>query len=472
MNKVGLSELGTALQQKQHSAYELTAFFLDRIEKAKHLHTFLNVNDEAALQRAKEIDAMRIAGEKLHPLAGIPFSVKDNLCTLGVKTTCGSKMLADFIPPYDAHAVKCLKDAGMILLGKNNMDEFGMGSTGENTAFTAAAFCHTDGKLYVPGGSSSGGAAAVKEGLTPIALGSDTGGSVRTPAAFCGIFGLKPTYGSISRSGLVSFAPSMDTVGILGNSPADIKLLYDVLAGKDAADATSVELPKADVSYPTQLKAALPEEYLYADGVSKRVREAILRQAEQMERCGYRVEPISMPMTKSALAAYYVIACAEAAANLARFDGVRYGHRTEEYRDVNDLIARSRSEGFGAEVKRRILMGNYVLSAGHYDAYYKKAAAVKQKIKAEFDAVLSRYDMILTPTAPTVSMPLGSKKWQAAEMYASDLCTVPASLAGLPAISVPLLEADALPVGMQFIGRPFSEDMLIKQADRICQTGR
>lgn len=455
-----LKTLSTLLAKREITANELFADFQNRIAANPAANAYITVVDDHA--ESKENTA----------LAGIPFAAKDNFCTKGVKTTCGSKMLSDFVAPYDATAVAKLKASGMILLGKNNMDEFGMGSTGEHSAFGAASFFHApNGKRYLPGGSSSGGAAAVKEGLTTIALGSDTGGSVRQPAALCGLYGYKPTYGGISRSGLISFAPSMDTPGLIAKSIEDIRMVSEVLFGSDAADATSIAIKKqADREIRT---IALPEQYLSAKGVSAAVRKAILKKAKSLEQQGYRVEPVSMPMTEATLPAYYTIACAEAAANLSRFDGVRFGHRAKEYTDIADLMARSRSEGFGDEVKRRIMMGNYVLSAEYYEAYYQKAMRVKAAVKAEFDTLFGEYDLILTPTVPTTARELGAPQMSPTEMYAFDLCTVPVSLAGLPAVSMPVgTDENGLSIGMQLIASTGADCALLAAAERIDRMGR
>ena len=389
------------------------------------------------------------------------------MCTRGVKTTCASRMLENFIPPYDATVIKKLKEAGAIILGKVNMDEFAMGGSTENSAFFKT---HNPVNLNkVPGGSSGGSAAVVAGNLAPISLGSDTGGSIREPASFCGIVGLKPTYGLVSRYGLVAFASSLDQIGPMTKDVTDAAILLNTISGHDEMDSTSAKLDKKDytkalVNDVKGLKIGLPKEF-FAEGVNVEVKEKVLAAAKKFEELGASIEECSLPATEYCLPAYYIIACAEASSNLGRFDGIRYGYRTEKYENIQDIFKNSRSEGFGEEVKRRIILGTYVLSSGYYDAYYKKAQKVRTIVKQNFDKVFEKYDLLLTPTAPTTAFDIGSKISNPLEMYMSDILTVPVNVSGVPAISIPCgNDSEGMSVGLQLIAKHFDEETLLRAA--------
>ncbi|MBE5803720.1 MAG: Asp-tRNA(Asn)/Glu-tRNA(Gln) amidotransferase subunit GatA [Clostridiales bacterium] len=454
-----LTELTWRLASREITSVEVTRAFMAQEDS---IGAFITRCDDALLQ-AERADRLRAEGDA-HPLCGVPVAVKDNICTAGVRTSCASRMLENFVPPYNATAWQRMQQAGCVLLGKTNMDEFGMGSSTENSAFCVTRNPHNTG--HVPGGSSGGSAAAVAAGLAPAALGSDTGGSVRQPAAFCGVVGMKPTYGTVSRYGLVAFASSLDTIGPVTSTVADNAMILDVLAGADPLDATSARrehLPMAgQISQGVKgLVIGIPAELL-AEGVSADVRHAVESAAHALEAQGARVEEISLPHAQQALPAYYVLSSAEASSNLARYDGVRYGRRAKEYDDLDDLYVRSRSEGFGEEVKRRILLGTYALSAGYYDAYYKTAQQVRQLVKQDFHVAFTRCDALLSPVAATGAWRFGEKT-DPTEMYMSDLHTVPASLAGIPALSVPFgKDSRGLPLGVQLMGRPFEERLLYR----------
>lgn len=435
---------------------------------------FITINDSQLEQRIEEVQKGIRSGRYAGPLAGVTIAVKDNICTKGLRTTCGSKMLEHFVPTYDATVVQRLQDAGMIVLGKTNLDEFAMGSTTETSAFQLTK--NPWNMSRVPGGSSGGSCAAVAAGEVPLALGSDTGGSVRQPAAFCGVVGLKPTYGRVSRYGLVAYASSMDQIGPIGRTVADCRALYECIAGWDEKDATSV---KSEVSKTTGyeidaaerverlrgMRFAVPKEYL-GEGTEESVCEAVRGAMKLLEKNGAVVEEISLPIADYAVAAYYIIACAEASSNLSRFDGVKYGHRTEDTETLHEMYVKSRSEGFGEEVKRRILLGSFALSEGYYDAYYLKALKVKRLIREAFDDVFAAYDCILTPTAPTTAPKFGAALKDPLQMYLQDADTVAVNLAGLPALSVPCgVDRAGMPVGLQFIGDAFCEDTLFVAAE-------
>ncbi len=463
VTRMSVAALSAHLASRELSALEATEAYLERLEEAEpQTGAYLSFSAERAREKAKEIDARRIAGETLSPLAGIPAALKDNLCTAWSMTTCGSRMLENFSAPYDATVVRMLSDAGAVFLGKTNMDEFAMGSSTENSALGTTR--NPRALNRVPGGSSGGSAAAVAADEAAFALGSDTGGSIRQPAAFCGVVGMKPTYGRVSRYGLVAFASSLDQVGPLTKTVADCALVLDCIAGHDTRDSTSV--PGLTTGFTKSLhndirglRLAVPRE-LFGDGVDAGVKSAVLGAAKRFEALGARVEEVSMPALTYALPAYYVISSAEASSNLGRFDGVRYGYRTKNCETLEEMYLRSRSEGFGAEVKRRILLGTFALSAGYYDAYYKKALQVRTLLFEAFSEVFSRFDAVLSPTAPTVAYRFGEKTEDPMTMYMGDVCTVPVNIAGLPALSIPCGEADGLPVGMQLIGRAFEETTL------------
>lgn len=464
--KMNLSELGAALAARKVSAAELTKAYVASIEKNEpRVGAYVSTDARLALDMAIAVDKQRAAGETLSPLAGIPMGVKDNICTKGVATTCASRMLADYVPPYDAHVVERLKKAGFVMLGKLNMDEFAMGSTTENSAVKVT---HNPLDLTrVPGGSSGGSAAAVAAFEAAYTLGSDTGGSIRQPAAFCGVVGMKPTYGTVSRYGLVAFASSLDQIGPLTHTVRDNALVLNAIAGHDKRDATSVERVYGDFGAEIGkgvkgLVIGVPKEF-FGEGISPDVRDAVLAAAARYEKLGAKIVEVSMPAIDHALAAYYVISSAEASSNLARFDGVRYGYRTAEFEDIGELYKKSRSEGFGAEVKRRIMLGTFALSSGYYDAYYKKALQVRALVRADYDRVLEKCDVILSPVAPTVAYKLGEKSQNPLEMYMGDAYSVPVNVAGIPALALPCgVGEGGMPVGLQLMGKPFSEALLYR----------
>ncbi len=454
-----------SLEKKEYSAVELTKAYLNTIsQREQDIHAYISTNADYALEQAKAADKRIAAGEGT-ALTGIPAGIKDNMCTKGIATSCASKMLADYVPPYDAHVIQRLQDAGYVLLGKLNMDEFAMGSTTENSAMGITKNpCDT---TRVPGGSSGGSAAAVAAGEAAYALGSDTGGSIRQPAAFCGVVGMKPTYGRVSRYGLVAFASSLDQIGPLTRDVRDNALVLSAIAGYDKRDATSADRPVEDYLAGLQagvagLRIGLPEEF-FGDGISTDVKQAVLAAADTLEGMGAALVQVKMPSLDHALAAYYVISSAEASSNLARFDGVRYGYRAADFSDMDTLYQNSRSEGFGAEVKRRIMLGTFALSSGYYDAYYKKALQVRSLVRADFDAAFEKCDCILSPVAPTVAYKIGEKTSDPLEMYLGDAYSVPVNIAGLPALSMPCGTGEGgMPVGMQLIGPAFSEAMLYR----------
>ncbi|ACK53029.1 Asp-tRNA(Asn)/Glu-tRNA(Gln) amidotransferase subunit GatA [Thauera aminoaromatica] len=475
MINASLPELRRALDARQISAVELAGLFLDRIDALNPaLNAFITVDREGALAAARAADA-RIAAGSAGPLTGIPLAHKDVFCTEGVLTTCGSKMLANFVSPYDAHVVSLLEAAGAVSLGKANMDEFAMGSSNESSYFGAVKNPWNLGRI--PGGSSGGSAAAVAARLAPIATGTDTGGSVRQPAAYCGITGIKPTYGLVSRYGMIAYASSLDQGGAFGASAEDCALLLGAMTGFDARDSTSLERPTEDYAAalagpacarPLEgLRIGLPREF-FAEGMSDDVRAAVEAAVEQYRVLGATTVEVSLPNAKLAIPAYYVIAPAECSSNLSRFDGVRYGHRAADYGDLADMYAKSRAEGFGAEVKRRILVGTYVLSHGYYDAYYLQAQRLRRLIAQDFQAALQHCDLIAGPTTPTTAWTLGEKADDPVQMYLSDIYTIAVNLAGLPGLSHPVgFGADGLPVGLQLIGDYFAESRLLHAAHRF-----
>jgi len=469
---LSVSELSAALAAKKVSSAELTRAFLERIGKLNgELNAFITVDAAGAIARAGKADERRARGDA-GPLTGIPLAYKDIYCTKGVLTTCGSKMLENFVSPYDAHVVEQLDAAGAVLLGKCNMDQFGMGSSNENSYFGPVR--NPWAKSRVPGGSSGGSAAAVAARMAPAATGTDTGGSARQPAAFTGVCGLRPTYGLVSRYGLIAFASSLDQAGPIARSAADLALLLNAMAGFDARDSTSLDRPKED--YPNKLnpelkklRIGLPREY-FAEGLEPGVRKAVEAAVAWFTSQGATCVDLELPLTKLAVPVYYVIAPAEASSNLSRFDGVRYGHRAKEYADLIDMVCRTRAEGFGAEVKQRILVGTYVLSHGYYDAYYLQAQKVRRLIAREFAAAFEKCDLILGPTAPTTAFEIGAKSDDPVQMYLGDIFTIPAPLAGLPALSIPCgFDAGGLPVGLQLMGKHFSEGLLLGAAHQYQQ---
>ena len=467
-----LAELGARLAKREVSSVELARACLERITRLNaELNAFITVDEQRALADARRADEARSRGEG-GPLTGIPIAHKDILCTRGMRTTCGSRMLAGYVSPYDAHVVERLAAAGMVLLGKCNLDEFAMGSSNESSYFGPVRN-PWDG-TRVPGGSSGGSAAAVAARMTPAATGTDTGGSIRQPAAFCGVSGLKPTYGTVSRYGLVAFASSLDQAGPLAKCAADLALLMNAMSGFDARDSTSLERPAEDYGRDLHaplagLRIGLPQEY-FGEGIAPGVRRAVEEAVRWFEREGARTVPLQLPNAKLGIAVYYVIAPAEASSNLARFDGVRYGHRASDYADLADMYRRTRAEGFGAEVKRRILVGTYVLSHGYYDAYYLQAQKVRRLIARDFAEAFQRCDVILGPTAPSTAFELGANVDDPVQMYLNDIFTVAAPLAGVPALSVPCgFDERGLPVGLQLTGNHFTEARLLGLAHRYQQ---
>ena len=455
------------LKTKQLSSVELTKACLERISQVEpKVHALVTITDELALRQAQKADEL-IAGGDTNPLTGIPGLIKDNMCTKGIRTTCSSKILENFVPPYDATVIEKLKDCGGVVVGKANMDEFAMGSSTEHSALFTT---HNPWDLSrVPGGSSGGSAAAVAAGEAIYALGSDTGGSIRQPAGFCGVTGLKPTYGRVSRYGLVAFASSLDQIGPLTQDATDCALVLNAIAGYDDRDSTSVPEPIPDYTQCLNtelngLRLGIPREY-FVEGMQAEVAEAIKAAISKLEGLGARVEwEVSLPHTRYALAVYYLIAPSEASANLARYDGVKYGFSYKEADSMWEALEKTRQYGFGAEVKRRIMLGTYALSAGYYDAYYVKAQKVRTLIRQEFDQAFEQFDALITPTSPTVPFKIGEKVDDPLMMYLSDVCTLPINIAGLPAISIPAGFADGLPIGMQIIGKPFAEETLLKIA--------
>lgn len=461
-------EIANAVKTKQITVREVISAFLDNVkQKDGAYHCFNTLCEAEALRRADEVQAGIDAGVYSSPLAGVPIGIKDNICTKNIKTTCSSKMLENFIPPYNATVIERLESAGLIVIGKTNMDEFAMGSTTE-TSFTGATRNPWNTER-VPGGSSGGSAAAVAAGLVPIALGSDTGGSVRQPCSFCGVSGLKPTYGAVSRCGLIAYASSLDQIGPIGKNAEDCAALFSVICGKDEKDSTSMDFPAFDFSAAANgsmkgKKIGIPAEFL-GEGIAPDVKNAVLSAAEVYRTLGAEVEAFPMPLTKYAVPAYYILASAEASSNLARYDGVKYGYCARDARSLEETYIKSRSEGFGAEAKRRILLGNFVLSAGYYDAYYLKALKTKRLIQDAFSEAFRKYDILLSPVAPETAPKIGESLSDPLKMYLSDICTVMVNLAGLPAVSAPCgFDKGGMPVGFQLIGKPFCEAALLSAA--------
>ena len=460
-----IADLRVALQSRTTSAVELARERLDRIARSE-LNSFVTVCEDNALTAARAADE-QIARRGQSGLLGIPIAHKDVFCTAGVRTTCASRMLAEFVPPYDATVVAKLRDSGAIMLGKTNMDEFAMGSSNENSHFGPVS--NPWDATRVPGGSSGGSAAAVAAGLVPGATATDTGGSIRQPAALCGVSGLKPTYGRVSRHGMVAFASSLDQGGPIARTAVDLRLLLHHMEGHDPLDSTSADIgPTPHEADRASLRIGIPREY--AQGLDARLAATVDEAAAIFERLGHERVDISLPHTAYATAAYYVVASAEASTNLSRYDGVRYGHRAESPADLDDLYARSRSEGFGAEVKRRILTGTYALSIGYYDAYYRKAQRLRRLVRQDFLDAFAAVDLILAPATPSTAFEKGAllapdETKDPTVMYEQDIYTVPVSLAGLPALSIPCGNVDGLPVGMQLIAPHFGEDRLLALAE-------
>jgi aspartyl-tRNA(Asn)/glutamyl-tRNA(Gln) amidotransferase subunit A len=464
-NQLTIHEAHRMLTEKQVSSVKLTKDCLERIRQVEQqIGAIVTVTEELALEQARKADEL-IAGGDNGPLTGIPTLIKDNMCTRGVLTTCSSKMLGNFVPPYNAKVVEKLNEAGMVMVGKTNMDEFAMGSSTEHSALKST---HNPWDLSrVPGGSSGGSAVAVATGEAIYALGSDTGGSIRQPAGFCSVTGLKPTYGRVSRYGLVAFASSLDQIGPLTQDVMDCALVMNVIAGHDERDSTSAPYPVPDYTQCLTgdvkgMKVGIPREY-FVEGMQPEVETAMRAAIAKLEELGASIEwEVSLPHTRHALAVYYIIAPSEASANLARYDGTKYGFRYQGAETMWDTMDKTRQYGFGAEVKRRIMLGTYALSAGYYDAYYLKAQKVRTLIRREFDAAFEKYDVLVTPTSPTVPFKIGEKVDDPVQMYLADVCTLPINIAGLPAISIPAGFADGLPIGMQIIGKPFAEETILK----------
>ncbi len=463
-----IHEVKDMLLKKEITSYELTKAYIDRIKKLDpKINAYITICEESALARAKEIDEKIAKGEKLGALAGIPIGIKDNICIKDIKTTCASKILENFIAPYNATVIEKLYAEDAIIIGKLNMDEFAMGGSTERSAFfiTKNPWDFTK----VPGGSSGGSAAAVSADLATAALGSDTGGSIRQPASFCSLVGLKTTYGLVSRYGLVAFASSLDQIGPLTKDVTDCALVLNCLTGKDDKDTTSANIEKIDYTQYLKadvkgLKIGMPKEYM-GEGLQSEVKDAILEAKKVFESLGAIVEECTIPVTQYLLPTYYILACAEASSNLGRFDGIRYGYRTPNYETLKELYTKSRSEGFGPEVKRRILLGTYVLSSGYYDAYYKQAQKVRTIAIKQFKELFEKYDVLLTPTSPITAFEIGSKTDDPVAMYLADICTVSINIAGVPAISIPCgFDSNKLPIGMQLIGNHFDEKTLIQFA--------
>lgn len=452
------------LEKKEVSSVEITKSVIDRIEKTdKDIQAYISYNFEDALKKAEKVDEKIAKGEALGKMAGVPVAVKDNMCTRHLRTTCASKMLENFVPPYDATVVKKLYDNDAIIIGKTTMDEFAMGSSGENSAFQKAR--NPWDITRVPGGSSSGSAATVAASQVPVALGSDTGGSIRQPSSLCGIVGMKPTYGAVSRYGLVAFGSSLDQIGPMARTVDDAALLFETICGKDEMDATSKDYKYTRYGDSVKgMKFGIPKQY-FGDGISPEVKEKVYGAIETLKAQGAEIVEVSLPSTDYALSAYYIISSAEASSNLGRYDGVKYGYSGSKRGNLEELYVSSRSEGFGREVQRRIMLGTYVLSSGFYDAYYKKAKALQKNIAKEFNDVLSVCDAIITPLSPTTAFKIGEKSDDPLAMYAGDICTVTLNIAGLPGISVPCgFDANNLPIGFQVIGKKFGESTLLTVA--------
>ena len=467
-------ELGKKIQAGEVSVLEATQAVLDAIKaKEAAVNSFVTVDEEGALKRAAEVQKLIDEGKLTGPLAGVPVAIKDNMCTEGLLTTCSSKILCNYIPTYSAEAVKRLEAAGAVIVGKTNMDEFAMGSTTETSAYGVTK--NPWNTEHVPGGSSGGSCAAVAAEEVPYALGSDTGGSIRQPSSFCGVTGIKPTYGSVSRYGLIAYGSSLDQIGPIAKDVTDCATILETITSYDTKDSTSVKREDSDytsalVDDVKGMRIGIPRDY-FGEGPDPEVREAVLAAAETLKEKGAIVEEFDLGLVEYAIPAYYVIACAEASSNLARFDGVKYGYRTREYEGLHNMYKKSRSEGFGAEVKRRIMLGSFVLSSGYYDAYYLKALRVKALIKKAFDNAFSKYDVILGPAAPTTAPKLGQSLDNPIQMYLGDIYTISVNLAGLPGISLPCgMDKNGLPIGLQLIGDCFKEKNIIRAAYSFEQT--
>jgi aspartyl-tRNA(Asn)/glutamyl-tRNA(Gln) amidotransferase subunit A len=468
LNSLTIDAVGSALRERKITATSLADGFYAKIEKDDpKIGAYLTLSKERALQKAAEIDALAVKGDNLPALAGVPVGIKDVLMTRGVRTTAGSKILGNYIPPYDCTAVARMEAAGAVVLGKLNCDEFAMGSSNENSAWHPV---HNPRDLSrVPGGSSGGSAAAVAADMAVATLGSDTGGSIRQPASFCGVVGLMPTYGRVSRYGLIAFASSLDRIGPLTKTVKDAATVLRTIAGRDPMDATSADVPVPDYVAELQkpvrgLKLGVAKEYL-GEGLDSEVRKSVEAAIQKLAESGCEIVPVSLPHTEYAIPTYYILATAEASSNLARFDGVRYGYRAGDARTLSEMYRRSRDQGFGTEVKRRIMLGTYALSAGYYDAYYLKAQKVRTLLARDFDEAFKLVDAIVTPTSPTAAFKLGEKVDDPLSMYLADIFTVTADLAGIPGISIPCGETkDNLPIGLQILGKHFDEATILRVA--------
>ena len=474
LTNLTIKEAHQGLKKKEFSALELCKNYLDRIEKKdKKIQAFLTISKDLAISQAKKVDEIISGGQEIPSLAGIPCVIKDNILVEGVRCTAGSKILENYIAPYDATVIKRLKEQGAVILGKTNLDEFAMGASGERSAFSPTRNPHD--LTRVPGGSSSGSAAAVAANMSCYALGSDTGGSIRQPASFCGIVGLKPTYGAVSRYGLIALASSLDQIGPLAKTVEDAKIVFDVISGKDEMDSTSVELPKTEPrpflnkerGKIQNVRIGVPKEY-FIKGIDKEVEKIIKTAIKKYEELGAKIEEISLPYTEYAIAIYYIIVPSEVSANLARYDGIKFGYSVANQRintdSLLDVYLQSRKKGFGDEVRRRIMLGTYALSSGYYDAYYLRAQKVRTLIREDFKMAFEKVDFILTPVAPTPAFKLGEKIEDPLLMYLCDVFTSPVNLTGLPAISIPAGKIGKLPVGLQIIGKPFEENKILEIA--------
>ncbi len=467
--KMNIKEMVSRIKSGELTSEALVKSYIEEITKSEPtINAFLTLTCDEALAKAKEIDAKIKAGESLGRLAGIPIAIKDNICTEGVHTTCASKMLEDFIPPYDATVIKKLLAEDAIIIGKTNMDEFAMGSSNENSAFKKTL--NPRDITRVPGGSSGGSAAAVAAKFAPVSLGSDTGGSIRQPAAFCGVVGLKPTYGLVSRFGLIAFGSSLDQIGPFSNSVEDSAYILNIISGTDEYDSTSIrDLKEIDYTAGLQdgikgMKIGVPEEF-FGEGLDEEIKESVKNSLDKLKELGAEVEIFSLPIIKEGLAAYYIMSSAEASTNLDRYDGIRYGYKTPNYTNLDELVENSRTEGFGAEVKRRIMLGTYALASGYYDAYYKKADAFRRKLRYDLKKTFEKYDLIVGPVSPVLPFKIGEKNADPLAMYLADIYTINVNLAGNPAISIPAGKSkEGLPIGIQLMGDMLCEEKIFKAA--------
>lgn len=467
--KMNIEEMVKKIKAQELTSEEVVKSYIEEIEKTESIvNAFLTLTCNEALAKAKEIDEKIKNGEALGKLAGIPIAIKDNICTEGLKTTCASKMLEDFVPPYDATVVKKLLAEDAIIIGKTNMDEFAMGSSTENSAFKKTL--NPRDTTRVPGGSSGGSAAAVGGKMCPVSLGSDTGGSIRQPAAFCGVVGLKPTYGLVSRFGLIAFGSSLDQIGPFSNSVEDSAYMLNIIAGTDELDSTSIRDLK-EIDYTASLKEGVkkmkigvPEEF-FGEGLDEEIKNSVKNSLEVLKELGAEVETFSLPIIKDGLAAYYIMSSAEASTNLARYDGIRYGYKTPNYTNLEELMENSRTEGFGMEVKRRIMIGTYALSSGYYDAYYNKADKFRAKLRHDLKETFKKYDLIVGPVSPVLPFKIGEKNSDPLAMYLADIYTINVNLAGNPAISIPCgVSKEGLPIGIQLMGDTLCEEKIFKAA--------